>query len=222
MNIDIVPVAQLAHVDRGWTRGDAHIAFDDVPPGAPGFLDLAPVMLAVLERIDPHKGYATHPHKNLLSVTVPLSGTFHHEDSNGDGGAYDNDCVCVLHAGTGIEHSEFAGPEGARAVMFWLRPVTPGGEPKMVIDRAPRTLRRNRLVKLAAPRADAAVWSAVLDPGVTVTHDATGVVYLLATDGAIEVNGRRAELGERVIVRGAGPISLRAIDATEVVVLDLA
>jgi quercetin 2,3-dioxygenase len=222
--MQVIPLSQLEYVDRGWTRGHAHIAFDDVPRDALGFLDLPPVKLAVLERMDPLKGYERHSHKDVESVFIPLSGTVHHEDSNGLREEFDRDHVAVMSAGSGIEHAEFSGPEGVRAVMFWLRPSSLGGAPLMTIKRAPRAERHNRLVCLAGGDAiplkqDASVWSAVLDEGARVTHDTRGCAYVLSTDAAVTIDGVRVEAGERVIARG--PLHIAAIAATEVIVLDL-
>src|SRR5262245_45343794 len=76
-----VTLDELAFEDRGWTRGHAHIGFDDHPREAPGHLDFLPLKLAALQTIDPGKGYALHSHAEIVNLTLVLEGTMCHEDS---------------------------------------------------------------------------------------------------------------------------------------------
>jgi redox-sensitive bicupin YhaK (pirin superfamily) len=45
--------------------------------------------------------------------------------------------------------------------------------------------------------------------------------YLLATDAAIRVNGAVAQAGDRVLVTGGGRLTIEALAATEVVLLEV-
>src|SRR5262245_23567412 len=82
--VTVVTLTELAREDRGWTRGHAHVGFDDVPSGAPGRLDFFPVKLVALQSIDAGKGYAMHPHADIESITLVLDGTMCHEDNLGN------------------------------------------------------------------------------------------------------------------------------------------
>jgi quercetin 2,3-dioxygenase len=64
----------------------------------------------------------------------------------------------------------------------------------------------------------------MLTAGAAVTHAiAPGRrVYLLSTDGPIDVNGVDADAGDRVLAEGAGALAIRARAATEVFLVDLA
>lgn len=68
-------------------------------------------------------GFAEHPHRDVEIVTWVLSGELHHDDSEGHAGIVRPGEVQVLSAGSGVTHSEVAGPSGpTRFVQAWLTP----------------------------------------------------------------------------------------------------
>jgi len=127
-SLRIVPTTDLLFEDRGWTRGHAHAAFDDVPRHLPGFLDFAPARLAVVETINAGAGYPLHPHQGVETLSFVLEGTCLHEDSAGGRASVPANTVAVLSAGRGVSHAEFADTSGPlRAVMFWVQDGEPEG-----------------------------------------------------------------------------------------------
>lgn len=63
----------------------------------------------------------------------------------------------------------------------------------------------------------------MLEPGATVTHEiAEGrAAYVITTDGAIDAGGLTVDAGERLVARGPRALVLRAIEATQVVLVDV-
>jgi quercetin 2,3-dioxygenase len=232
-NLRVLRVPDLMVEDRGWTRGHATCSFDDMPRTAPGFLEYGALRLAALQEVDPGSGYPRHPHAEVETVTILLAGAMSHEDSTGCTMVVGSSGVAVLSAGTGIEHAEMVhGNDAARAMLFWLSPTLRGMEPRFSQRDFDRRARRNRLVALASGRdAEGAlelrspsdVLSAVMDPGATVHHVvAPGRrVYMLTTDGPIDVNGTAVNAGERVLASQKAALTIRALGATEVVIVDL-
>jgi quercetin 2,3-dioxygenase len=234
--ITVLRKTDLGSEDRGWTRGHVTCSFDDYPKHAPGYLELGDLRLAVLQEVDPRAGYPLHAHAEIESIMILLAGAITHEDDLGSPPDVTgpND-VSVLSAGTGISHAEMVhGDDKVRAVMFWLWSSPKGEAPRFARRSFDRGDRKNRLVTLAsgrtgAPadalhvRSDSEILSAVLEPDAVVSHDiAEGrAVYLMTTDGAVGVGGRRVEAGERVIARGPHTLVVRALEKTEVVALDL-
>lgn len=234
--ITVLRKRDLGTEDRGWTRGHITCSFDDYPKHLPGYLELGDLRLAVLQEIDPGSGYPLHPHEEIESIMIPLTGAITHEDDLGSPPDLTgpND-VSVLSAGTGIRHAEMVHGDGkARAVMFWLRSSPKGKAPRFARQTFERKDRTNRLVTLASGRAgapgdaldvrsDSEIRAAVLEPGAAVAHEIGEgrAAYVMTTDGAVEVCGRRIEAGERIVARGPQRLEVRAGDATEVVLLDL-
>ena len=228
-SLRIVPTTDLLFEDRGWTRGHAHAAFDDVPRHLPGFLDFGPARLAVVETINAGAGYPLHPHQGVETLSFVLEGTCLHEDSAGGRASVPANTVAVLSAGRGVSHAEFADTSGPlRAVMFWVQDGEPEGSPRFQTRSVPRAERLNRFTVLAGDaalpvRQRARLLAAYVEAGRQVCCDVPDGcrAYLLSTDAAIEVNGRRAEAGDRVLVNGSGRLEISASAATEIVLLEV-
>ena len=234
-DIELISAAMLSTMDGGWTRGHVVGDFDstrglfedDVAWLASGFTSEAPrstsypVLIAALQDIAPGSGYAMHPHVNLATVTIVLEGSYLHEDGTGDSSIVGSDDIAVVAAGaTPFAHQETV-QRGAplRSAMFWLRarPGTASGFATRTIARGDRT---NRLVSIGLPiAADVEVHTGVLTRGSTVEHTCSGDGYLMATRAAIDVNGIRAEPGDRVLLSGSRDIEITAHGTTDVVLL---
>ena len=77
--------------------------------------------------LGPGVGFDEHPHRDLEIVTWVLSGALQHSDSSGHTGVVRPGEVQVLSAGSGVTHSEIAGPDGpTRFVQAWLTPDSLG------------------------------------------------------------------------------------------------
>ena len=216
-------------MDRGWTRGHVTGCLSEFPPGAPGYLELGPLMLAAVQEMDAGTGYPLHHHEAVETITIILSGELAHNDSVGGADFTGTDDVAVVSAGRGIDHEEFARGAAPRAVLFWVR-STLEHAPRFEKRTFPRAERRDRLVTVAAAsaekhivplRTDVIVRTGVLSAGAGVTHETRGRgCYVLSTDAAFEINGARAEAGDRVLVTGVGRLDMRALGATELVLVD--
>jgi quercetin 2,3-dioxygenase len=231
----VISVSELSFIDRGWSRGYAHVALPETPPGTPGYIDFGPLLLFAAEEVDAGEGFAKHLHREIESLTIMLEGAFIHEDTTGERGRIGSSEVAVMSAGTGIEHSEWVEPPNkVRVVTIWLRPAVPGQPPQFVARGYPNEVRKNQLITVAsgrndAPaealpiRQDASLLIAVLSTHgeVTYTLEPGRRTYMVGAQGAIEVNGRAANAGERVIASGSGILQVRALAPTELVVLDV-
>jgi redox-sensitive bicupin YhaK (pirin superfamily) len=134
----IISVSELAFVDRGWSRGYAHVALPKTPPDAPGYIDFGPLLLFAIEEVDAGARFEKHHHREIESLTIMLEGAFLHEDTTGESGRIGSSDVAVMSAGTGIEHSEWVEPPNkVRVVTIWLRPAVPGQPPQFVSGESP-------------------------------------------------------------------------------------
>ena len=68
------------------------------------------------------RGFPTHPHRGIETITYMIRGSFRHEDSQGNGGLLTDGCTQWMTAGRGILHSEM--PEKTRGLLWgyqlWL------------------------------------------------------------------------------------------------------
>ncbi len=81
-------------------------------------------------RLGAGAGFESHSHRDVEIVTWVLSGSLVHDDSEGHSAVLTPGVVQVLSAGTGVRHSEVAGPDGpVRFVQAWLTPEEVGTPP---------------------------------------------------------------------------------------------
>ncbi|WP_243060520.1 pirin family protein [Nocardioides sp. SR21] len=129
-------------------------------------------------------GFDEHPHRDVDIVTWVLSGSLHHTDSEGHTGVVRPGEVQVLSAGSGVTHSEVAGPEGpCRFVQTWLTPTEPGVAPAYSItpvDLVPGSL------TLAATVGGARFLVARLGPGDTVVLPEERRQHVYVAGGALQ------------------------------------
>jgi quercetin dioxygenase-like cupin family protein len=122
-----------------------------------------PLLRIAEDRLSPGTGYGQHEHRAVDVVAVVLAGELRH--SWGPGARVAAGDVAVLRAGTGLEHDETAGDDGARVLQTYLRSAAPHAQPEHEVVTAPRGW-------VDLERADALLWVARLAPGSTVTAPA--------------------------------------------------
>jgi len=126
---------------------------------APDDGSLGPLLRMADDWLAAGGGYARHQHRAVDVVAVVLSGSLHHRwDGDVPLGAGD---VAVLRAGTGLDHDEVAGDDGARILQCYLRSAAPTAAPRHEVRRA-----ASGWVDL--DRADVRLWLARVAPGATV------------------------------------------------------
>ena len=128
-------------------------------------------------------GFESHPHRDVEIVTWVLSGSLVHDDSSGHSAVVTPGQVQVLSAGSGVTHSEVAGPDGpVRFVQAWLTPDEAGTPPAYsvrAVDLVPGGL--TEVVALG----DAVLRVARLGAGDTVTLPEERLQHVFVAGGAL-------------------------------------
>jgi redox-sensitive bicupin YhaK (pirin superfamily) len=187
------------------------------------------------DEIAPGTGFPPHPHRDMEIITYVRDGAISHEDSLGNRGRTEAGDVQVMSAGTGIRHAEYnREAQPTRLFQIWIIPDRRGGAPGWDTRPFPQADRSRRLVTLASGnetdaealpiRADARVLGARLPAGETVEYaPRTGRhLYLVPATGAVEVNGTRIDARDGAAIRDENVLTLRALEDTELVLVDTA
>lgn len=176
---------------RPLTRGEGYFTQHSFSFGThydPENVAFGPLVCHDDHRLKAGAGFPSHDHRDVDIVTWVLSGSLLHEDSAGHSGVVRPGEVQVLSAGSGVTHSEIAGPEGqVRFVQAWLRAasdevsyaVTP-------VDLPPGALTP------AFERTDARLLVARLEAGDTVVLPDAPLQHVYVAGGAL----RRSSLAE--------------------------
>ena len=140
---------------------------------APEDGSLGPLLRIADDRLAPRTGYGRHEHRAVDVVAVVLTGTLHHR-WDGDVPLAAGD-VAVLRAGTGLDHDEVAGDDGARVLQCYLRSAEPAAAPRHEVHRAASGW-------LDLDRPDARLWLALIRPGDSVPP---GLLVLRGADRVV-------------------------------------
>jgi len=159
---------------------------------APDDGSLGPLLRLAEDRLDPRAGYGRHAHRAVDVVAVVLAGTLRHEWT--DGAELVAGDVAVLRAGTGLDHDEVAGDDGARVLQCYLRAADPSAAPTHRVHRGARGW-------LELDRPDARLWVTRVAPGVPVDVP-PGLLVARGRDGVVveEQDGRTVEEPGLVLV----------------------
>jgi redox-sensitive bicupin YhaK (pirin superfamily) len=141
----------------------------------------------------------------------------------------------MMHAGTGILHSEFnpSPVEPVHLLQIWLLPDWKGHKPGYQQRAFADTETAGRWRLVASPEGadgslmihqDARLFLTKLAPGQTVQHDleAGRGVFLHVATGAVVVNGHRLVAGDGVAVENESVIEVTGKESGEVLLFDLA
>jgi redox-sensitive bicupin YhaK (pirin superfamily) len=229
--IDIRPFASLGHADHGWLNARHHFSFADYRD--PARMGWGAIRVWNDDEIAARSGFPPHPHSDMEIITYVRSGAITHEDSMGNKGRTAAGDVQVMSAGTGVRHAEFnLEDEATTLFQIWVLTDRPGAEPAWGAMRFPRHERDGGFVTLASGFAEdegalkinsaARVMGATLKAGerAELSLDPARHVYLVAVNGAVEVNGRRAEPRDGIAVTGEASVEIKAVEDSEIVLVD--
>ncbi|HEU5036731.1 MAG TPA: pirin family protein [Nocardioides sp.] len=173
--------------ERYLTRGEGYFTRHSFAFGShydPENVAFGPLVCHDDHRLKAGAGFTEHPHRDVEIVTWVLSGSLRHEDSAGHTGVVRPGQVQVLSAGSGVTHSEIAGPEGqVRFVQAWLSPEETGTPPAYSIT--PVALTPGELSPVTTVGTRARLLVARLAEGDTVRLPDEPLQHVFVASGAL-------------------------------------
>ena len=177
-------------------------------------------------------GFAPHPHRDMEIITYVRRGAITHEDSLKNRGKTKAGDIQVMSAGTGITHSEWNEEgEDCNLYQIWIEPRHKGTEPRWETRSFPKEegalhLLASGMVEHLESGAipidqDAAIWGGTLRAGQEWTQALGSKAYLLVSFGQVSLNGVTLNAGDGVAITGEAAITLKAIEATELVLITM-
>jgi len=231
--IEVRPFASLGHEDHGWL--DAHHHFSFANYYDPARTNWGALRVWNDDTIQPKNGFPPHPHRDMEIITYVREGAITHQDNLGNKGRTEAGDVQVMSAGSGIAHAEY-NLEDVPTTLFqiWIQPTQSGGQPSWGARPFPRGDRAGRFVVLASGfandndalpiRAEARVVAATLKAGESAEYalgsDRRG--YLVAATGAVEIDGQRVAARDGAAISRTETLTVRAIEDSEIVLVDAA
>jgi quercetin 2,3-dioxygenase len=220
---------ERGHFDHGWLNTYHTFSFADYhDPVQMGFRSLRVINE---DRVQPGQGFGTHPHRDMEIITYVLSGALAHTDSAGGEGVLHPGEVQHMTAGSGIRHSEFnaSQTEPVHFLQIWLLPEKSGLKPgyeqrRFDIDDLRLVASHDGRDGSMRVHQDVDLYAARLKTGQTVSHALPPKRYgwLQVVRGAITVNGTELQAGDGAGIRDEPRLEMRAAEAAEFLLFDLA
>ncbi len=219
------------HADHGWL--DSHHTFSFADYHDPAQMGFRGLRVINEDRVAPGGGFGTHPHRDMEIVSYVLEGALEHKDSIGTGSVIRPRDVQRMSAGTGVRHSEMNGSktEPVHFLQIWILPTKLGVAPSYEQKTFPPL--GAKLTVVASPdgrdgslslNADAFIGAAALGAAerVRVPIAKGRHAWVQVTRGKLRVNG--VELGESdgAALSDEPEVLLEGVNASEVLVFDLA
>lgn len=186
------------------------------------------------DRVSPGAGFEEHGHANMEILSYVIDGALEHKDSLGTGSVIRPGELQRMSAGTGIRHSEFNYSQNAPVhfLQIWIIPdaknITPGYEQKDFGGQL------NGQLKLIASRdaregsvtvhQDVDVYASRLENNQHLSHHFSKGRHgwLQIVHGSIEVEGQTIQAGDGLSISDKNEITVKAQDASEFLLFDLA
>ncbi len=227
------PFESLGGENHGWLDAKHHFSFANYHD--PERMGWGAIRVWNDDTIAPNTGFPPHPHADMEIITYVREGAITHEDSLGNKGRTEAGDVQVMSAGTGIRHSEYnLEPGTTRIFQIWILPTSRGKASSWGAKPFPKGDRSGRFVTLASGdsdngdalpiRTDARVLGATLKAGQTAEYtlgeERHG--YLVPAKGSVEVNGVALKARDGAAIHREAVVRVRALDDTELVLVDAA
>jgi len=224
---------ERGHANYGWL--DTYHTFSFNTYYDPAHMNFRDLRVINEDRVQPRRGFGTHPHEDMEILTYVLAGALEHKDSMGTGSIIRPGDVQRMSAGSGITHSEFnpSRSEPVHLLQIWIFPEQLGLRPSYEQKTFLQAAKRGQLRLLASPDAresslkihqNVDLYASVLGKGETVTHTLSQGrhAWLQVARGAVSLNGQAVGAGDGAAVSKEQSLAIRADEPSEFLLFDLA
>ncbi len=230
--ITIRPSGERGHANPGWLDSRHTFSFADYY--APAHMGFRALRVINEDRVQPGRGFGTHPHRDMEIISYVLEGGLEHKDSMGTGSVIRPGDVQRMSAGTGVTHSEFNGSktELVHFLQIWLIPAQRGIQPSYEQKTFSAADKQGQLRVVASPNGrdgsvtintDATLYAGLFEQGesaeLPLAPGRHGWVHVAR--GRVRVNGKDLSAGDGAALSDEAHVRVEGVDAGEVLVFDL-
>jgi redox-sensitive bicupin YhaK (pirin superfamily) len=219
--------------DHGWLRSFHTFSFADYyDPANMGFRSLRVINE---DRVEPGRGFGTHPHRDMEIISYVLDGELAHKDSMGNGSVIRPGDVQRMSAGTGVLHSEFnpSASNGVHFLQIWILPDRGGHQPSYEQKSFSSEDRAGKLRLVASSdgrdgsvtiHQDAALLAGTFTDGQRARYELVQGrhAWVHVARGSVDVQGEKLNAGDAAAIEASGPIDIVGTSNGEVLLFDLA
>jgi len=217
--------------DMGWLKTHWLFSFSDYYD--PANVNHGSLRVFNDDIVQPHSGFAIHPHGEMEIVSIVLHGEMSHKDSMGNEMVIKKNDVQRMTAGTGLQHSEWNHADGPVAFFqIWILPDKKGLVPSYDQKTFSSSHWSNRLALVASSEpeqqavelnSEASIFRANLEQGRQVSYepDSKHCQFLYLIDGQVQVNTIKAGERDQVRIDGEPHILITAQQDSGFILIDV-
>ncbi len=227
------PSQERGHANHGWL--DTFHSFSFAGYYDPTHMGFRSLRVINEDRVDPDRGFETHPHSDMEIITYVLEGALKHQDSMGNGSIIRPGDVQRMSAGTGVLHSEInaSREENVHLLQIWILPDQEGLDPSYEQKHFTPDEKYGRLRLVASKNGrdgsvtihqDADLYAAVLDPNQSVTHQfqAARAGWIQVARGKVTLDGSTLNSGDGAALQDVQTVQIVGLRPSEILLFDLA
>lgn len=220
---DSNPTNDPKWTNKNWLKSRFHFSFAEYNSHKNSDFGVLRVMNDDL--VQPHRGFGTHPHRDMEIITYIVHGELSHQDSMGTCESLGRGSIQFMTAGSGIRHSEFNhGDKPLRFIQTWIVPRQYGLKPNYGSYAANHDLKKNQLQHLVSDVQDTTTktpveinqdlnaYAAELELGQKVTYNLpmNQQAYLLCIEGGVMINGQQLKKYDACEITKGGTMDIVA------------
>ncbi len=231
--LTIRPGNERGHADHGWL--DSHHTFSFADYHDPAHMGFRSLRVINEDRVQPGRGFGTHPHRDMEIISYVLEGGLEHKDSMGTGSVIKPGDVQRMSAGTGVTHSESNASQSASVhfLQIWLVPGERGLKPSYEQKTFTSQDKEARLRLVASPdgsegsvtiHSDAKLYAGLFGSGdqAKLSLAPGRHAWVHVARGRVRINEHELEAGDGAALSDEAVVAIEGVDASEVLVFDLA
>ncbi len=208
--IRIRKAADRGYANHGWLETYFTFSFADYRD--PEHIRFRNLRVINDDKVAPRKGFEMHPHDNMEIITYVMEGELTHKDSMDNEGVIRAGEFQMIHAGTGILHSEKNDSDAkTHLYQIWIFPDKKGHTPGYDQRAALNGDSANKLNLIVSPDgrdgsmqiySDASLFLGKLDQGKSLDFPIANQrhAWIQVTKGKVTVNGHELVTGDGAAV----------------------
>ncbi|MEM7236108.1 MAG: pirin family protein, partial [Planctomycetota bacterium] len=186
------------------------------------------------DRVDPGRGFGTHPHDNMEILSYVIDGTIEHKDSMGNGSTITAGELQRMTAGSGVTHSEFnhSPSNPLHFLQIWIHPDERDLQPGYEQREFPFDERMGELLLIASKdgrddsitvHQDISLFAGRFEMGQSVERELSSDRHgwLQIVRGEIQANEETLRAGDGAAITGPADLRLTASSDAELLLFDL-
>lgn len=218
--------------DYGWLKTKHTFSFNS-------YFDLEKMNFGALrvlndDIVQPEKGFGMHRHDNMEIITIPLSGTLIHKDSEGNEFVIKESEVQIMSAGTGIEHSEYNASDRntVNFLQIWIYPREKNIKPRYQKKSFNLKNTLNSFMTLVSPNnkdtllinQDAYISFANLQKNKTTKYKVrikNNGIFIFVISGEIMINNHNFTDRDAAGIEGEGEVKIKAKIDSKILLIEV-